>query len=86
MIYFFTAKYVDNTLNKIPKIKIIKKIIPIVFKSSIFKEFLMYLEENNIISEREAGHILDLPDLKSQKIATVVLSYRKNESKRFNVA
>lgn len=41
--------------------------------SSIFKEFLMYLEENNIISEREAGHILDLPDLKSQKIATVDL-------------
>jgi hypothetical protein len=39
----------------------------------IFSEFLMYLEDDNIISEREVKHILDLPDLQSQKIALVDL-------------
>lgn len=41
--------------------------------TSIFREFLMYLEDDNIISEREVEHILKIQDLQSQKIAAVDL-------------
>jgi hypothetical protein len=42
-------------------------------KSIIFNEFLMYLEEEDIVSQREISNILNLKDLLDKKIALVDL-------------